>query len=135
MEHNRTKLQRPTCCHHPQRCQNCRCHRYTISFTKLEKTRRLPRATKPQFDCKIPQFANRPRSTIIQLKRRFRSMDDEANYICQSCGEEIVIPIDLSAGHTQEYVEDCPACCCPNVIHVWIDESSSQITVTAEADQ
>ncbi len=24
------------------------------------------------------------------------------------CGEEIVIPVDLTAGEEQEYVEDCP---------------------------
>ena len=49
-------------------------------------------------------------------------MDDEATYICDSCGEEIVVPIDLSAGREQEYVEDCPVCCRPNVIHVEIDD-------------
>ena len=35
-------------------------------------------------------------------------MDMEGSYICDSCGEEIVIPVDLSAGQHQEYVEDCP---------------------------
>jgi hypothetical protein len=25
-------------------------------------------------------------------------MNDEASYVCDSCGEEIVVPIDLSAG-------------------------------------
>jgi hypothetical protein len=35
-------------------------------------------------------------------------MKDEASYHCDSCGEEIVVPIDLSAGPSQEYVEDCP---------------------------
>ena len=49
-------------------------------------------------------------------------MTDEASYTCDSCGEEIVVPIDLSAGTSQEYVEDCPVCCCPNVIYVEIDE-------------
>lgn len=49
-------------------------------------------------------------------------MNNEATYICDSCGEEIVIPIDPSAGSSQQYVEDCPVCCCPNVIHVDIDE-------------
>ena len=49
-------------------------------------------------------------------------MNDESSYICTSCGEEIVLPIDLSAGSQQEYVEDCPVCCHPNVIHVDIDE-------------
>ena len=47
---------------------------------------------------------------------------DEASYTCNSCGEEIVIPVDLSAGGSQQYVEDCPVCCRPNVIHVEFDE-------------
>ena len=47
-------------------------------------------------------------------------MTDEATYTCSACGEEIVIPIDLSLGSNQEYVEDCPVCCRPNVIHVEI---------------
>ncbi len=48
-------------------------------------------------------------------------MDDEATYTCGECGEEIVVPIDLSAGAVQDYVEDCPVCCRANVIHVEID--------------
>lgn len=46
---------------------------------------------------------------------------NEASYICGECGEEIVVPIDLTAGAEQEYVEDCPVCCRPNVIRVEID--------------
>ena len=49
-------------------------------------------------------------------------MDDEASYICDSCGEEIVIPIDPSEGGVQQYVEDCPVCCHPHVLRVEIDE-------------
>ena len=48
-------------------------------------------------------------------------MKDEASYTCDSCGEEVVVPIDLSAGSSQEYVEDCPVCCCPNIVHVDVD--------------
>lgn len=33
-------------------------------------------------------------------------MKDEASYICDACGEEVVVPIDLSAGSAQEYGED-----------------------------
>ena len=47
-------------------------------------------------------------------------MESEAAYDCPSCGEEIVIPIDPSAGDIQEYVEDCPVCCRPNLISVHI---------------
>ena len=32
-------------------------------------------------------------------------MKDEASYQCDSCGEEVVVPIDLSAGSSQQYVE------------------------------
>ena len=46
----------------------------------------------------------------------------EASYTCGSCGEEIVVPIDLSAGAEQEYVEDCPVCCRANVIRVEVDD-------------
>jgi DNA replicative helicase MCM subunit Mcm2 (Cdc46/Mcm family) len=49
-------------------------------------------------------------------------MKDEASYICDHCGEEIVVPIDLAAGQRQVYVEDCPVCCSPNLIDVEIDE-------------
>lgn len=49
-------------------------------------------------------------------------MREDASYICDACGEEIVIPLDISQGLTQEYVEDCPVCCRANVIHVEFDE-------------
>jgi hypothetical protein len=49
-------------------------------------------------------------------------MEDDSTYVCDACGEEIVIPIDLSAGHEQRYVEDCPVCCRPNIVHLEIDE-------------
>jgi DNA-directed RNA polymerase subunit RPC12/RpoP len=50
------------------------------------------------------------------------TMQDEASYICGECGEEIVVPVDLSAGSEQEYVEDCPVCCRANVIRIEVDE-------------
>lgn len=59
-------------------------------------------------------------------------MLDEARYTCDSCGEEIVIPIDPSAGATQEYVEDCPVCCRTNVIHVEIDGNDARVWAEAE---
>lgn len=49
-------------------------------------------------------------------------MRDEYSYYCSACGEEIVIPIDLSEGMSQQYVEDCPVCCRPNVIRVEVDD-------------
>jgi hypothetical protein len=60
-------------------------------------------------------------------------MYDEASYICSACGEEIVVPIDFTMGESQEYVEDCPVCCRPNVLHVEIDEDGS-VRLWAEAE-
>jgi Cysteine-rich CPXCG len=61
------------------------------------------------------------------------AMHDEASYVCDSCGEEIVVPLDLTAGANQEYVEDCPVCCNPNVVHVEIDEQGD-LRVWAEGE-
>lgn len=49
------------------------------------------------------------------------SLDAEATYVCDSCGEEIVVPVDVSAGSHQDYVEDCPVCCHPMRLHVDVD--------------
>lgn len=50
---------------------------------------------------------------------------EEGHYVCDSCGEEIHIPLDRTGGDMQEYVEDCPVCCCPNLIHVQFYEDES----------
>jgi len=60
-------------------------------------------------------------------------MEHEASYICGSCGEEIVVPIDPSAGASQEYVEDCPVCCRPNVIRVELDEDGG-VSIHSESE-
>lgn len=53
------------------------------------------------------------------------AMQPEASYLCPSCGEEIVVPVDPGQGREQEYVEDCPVCCSPNVLHVEFDRDGS----------
>ena len=60
-------------------------------------------------------------------------VQEDVSYICDCCGEEIVIPIDLSAGANQQYVEDCPVCCRPNVIRIAIDEAEG-VRVWAESE-
>jgi hypothetical protein len=64
-------------------------------------------------------------------KKKARA-DAEAAYVCESCGEEIVVPVDVSAGESQEYVEDCPVCCCPNVIHVALDGGEPRVWAERE---
>ena len=59
---------------------------------------------------------------------------EEASYVCDACGEEIVIPLDLTEGKSQTYVEDCPVCCRANTIHVHIDDDGDA-QVWAEPEQ
>ncbi|MFO1009798.1 MAG: CPXCG motif-containing cysteine-rich protein [Planctomycetota bacterium] len=65
--------------------------------------------------------------------RRERELADEGRYTCGACGEEIVVPIDASAGAEQSYVEDCPVCCRPHRIRVEVDEDGS-VRVWAELE-
>jgi hypothetical protein len=66
-------------------------------------------------------------------RRRRPATTEEASYTCDACGEEIVIPIDLSAGESQEYIEDCPVCCRPNMIHIEIRDGG-EIALWAERE-
>ena len=66
-------------------------------------------------------------------RKKRRRPNEDASYVCDACGQEIVIPVDLSAGESQEYVEDCPVCCRPNIIHVEIGENGD-VRVWAEAE-
>ena len=43
-------------------------------------------------------------------------MHDEGTYTGDACGEDIVVPLDLSAGIRQDFVADFPVCCHPNVM-------------------
>lgn len=69
----------------------------------------------------------------LRKKRRRASVNSEGAYICDACGEEIVVPLDRSAGETQQYVEDCPVCCRPNVIQVEFFDDG-EVHVWAEAE-
>ena len=60
-------------------------------------------------------------------------MQEDTSYICQSCGEAIVVPVDISAGSEQTYVEDCPVCCRANVIQLEIS-ADGEIRASSELE-
>lgn len=63
------------------------------------------------------------------------SVRSEISYICDACSEEIVIPLDLTEGATQSYVEDCPVCCRANLIKVEVDaDGVAQVWSEPEQD-
>jgi len=74
-----------------------------------------------------------PNLITICRVRGVATMNDEASYCCSQCGEEIVVPVDFSAGSEQTYVEDCPVCCHPQVLHVDIGPNGA-VVVRGEAE-
>jgi len=61
------------------------------------------------------------------------SLGADARYACPSCGEEVVVPVDASAGDDQGYVEDCPVCCAPVLLQVHVGPDD-EITVVARSE-
>jgi predicted RNA-binding Zn-ribbon protein involved in translation (DUF1610 family) len=64
-------------------------------------------------------------------RKKRRRPEGEGSYVCPTCGEQVVIPLDRSQGAAQEYGE---VCCNPNVIHVEFDEAWDEPRVWAEAE-
>ena len=67
-------------------------------------------------------------------KKKRRRSADEGSYVCPTCGEQIVIPLDPTSGTEQQYVEDCQVCCQPNVLTVRWDGSAKEFTIAAELE-
>lgn len=56
-------------------------------------------------------------------KRRSESKNREGltetvELACPFCGEIDLVAVDEGGGEHQTYVEDCPVCCKPRVVHV-----------------
>jgi hypothetical protein len=53
--------------------------------------------------------------------------DDDLVWRCQYCGVENTVWVDLTAGGTQDLIEDCRICCRPNrvIIKVGKDDEIS----------
>lgn len=76
----------------------------------------------PSTICRAEDDAMKKKRKARDRSRRLR---EQGAYFCDACGEQIVVPLDMSAGASQEYVEDCPVCCRPNIIHVEVDEDGT----------
>ena len=80
---------------------------------------------------KIDEHLQVSRLRLNANRHDMQPAEVEAHYICDSCGEEIVVPIDVTEGPHQDYVEDCPICCNPMVLHVDIAEDGQPL-ITSE---
>ncbi len=60
------------------------------------------------------------------------TMQSTAEYTCAFCGETSTTFIDISAGLTQTYIEDCQVCCRPNHLYITIDDISLDIEISTD---
>ncbi len=59
--------------------------------------------------------------------------DTEAEVVCPSCGEPVVLSLDPTGGEIQEYEEDCQVCCRPWRVHVTYDDEGTADVRVEEA--
>ncbi|MEL6940385.1 MAG: CPXCG motif-containing cysteine-rich protein [Cyanobacteria bacterium J06598_1] len=59
-------------------------------------------------------------------------MQTTAEYACAFCGETSTTFVDLSAGSTQSYIEDCQVCCRPNILYVSVDEDTLDVSIQTD---
>jgi len=52
--------------------------------------------------------------------------DDVLNWICQYCGEENQVWVDLTVLENQDFIEDCEICCRPNRILIKHDKENEE---------
>jgi hypothetical protein len=55
-------------------------------------------------------------------------------YQCPHCAEQVDTAPDPGGGEQQEYVEDCPVCCRPNLIRATYHPYEDEFTVEAEGE-
>jgi ribosomal protein L37AE/L43A len=61
-------------------------------------------------------------------------MNTLGTYTCPSCGEAIDVRIDPTGGMHQEYVEDCPVCCRPNVLRITVGVDEGDVHIEARGE-
>lgn len=52
---------------------------------------------------------------------------EEARFICGSCRQEFVFPVDVTDGPRQQFVEECPICSHENVIRIEVDDDGVHV--------
>ena len=54
--------------------------------------------------------------------------------VCPYCGSVNDVALDPGGGSSQQYVEDCQVCCRPNVLEIYRDPETEDITISAELE-
>ena len=63
-----------------------------------------------------------------------RPFADEQVLLCPYCGEEVEVTVDPGGPASETYVEDCPVCCRPWVVHVSREGEDVSVSLEREDD-
>lgn len=59
-------------------------------------------------------------------------LSDSTVQLCPYCGEQVEVVVEEVGPSHQEYVEDCPVCCRPWVVHVDRGEDGISVRLSPE---
>lgn len=71
-----------------------------------------------------PSTDSAPRRIALPHRADFT---EEAKFICGSCRQEFVFPVDVTDGPRQQFVEECPICSHENVIRIEVNDDGIQV--------
>lgn len=77
---------------------------------------------------------NQPWWNLLEWPEEIAGMEESGNFVCAVCGERNVIPLEVSAGRVQSYVEDCQVCCRPNRLVVRWSRDRRRVKIEAAAE-
>jgi hypothetical protein len=59
---------------------------------------------------------------------------EEQSLLCPYCGEPVEVGADALGASSETYVEDCPVCCRPWVVHVSREDDTVLVSLGREDD-
>jgi hypothetical protein len=77
-----------------------------------------------------------PRSVPLALEGRRRTRADRApcSACCPYCGERVTVHVEPTGMSIEQYVEDCPVCCRPWVVHLERGNEGPTVNLAREDD-
>ena len=68
----------------------------------------------------------------LENRMYLHPMEIECTFICSYCLQINSTMVDGSAGHHQEYIEDCQVCCRSNRLVIDVDEHIEEAAIASE---
>jgi hypothetical protein len=78
--------------------------------------------------------SNLKRGQVVDWLDEIGGMEESGSFLCAHCGEQNVIPLEVSGERVQTYVEDCQVCCKPNYLVVRWSRNRRKVRIEASPE-